>query len=197
MPGARGKNLPIVALTANALQGDEQACRDAGMNGFLAKPYTLSALHATLTGWLRQEKPLASPEPMPAEPLPAAAHQQSPTEPAINLRAIEILQELDEPGSTALVGQLVGTFLDSADLHLARIAQALVQNDAKLVGQMAHSLKSSAANLGAEVLAGCYRELEKCGREARLEDARVVLESTRNEQQRALQELRELLAETA
>ena len=197
LPGARGKNLPIVALTANALQGDEQACRDAGMNGFLAKPYTLSALHATLTGWLRREKPLASPEPIPAATLPAAARQQSPAEPAINLRAIEILQELDEPGSTALVGQLVGTFLDSADLHLARIAEALARGDAKLVGQMAHSLKSSAANLGAEVLAGCYRELEKCGREARLEDARVVLESTRNEQQRALQELRELLAETA
>ena len=117
--------------------------------------------------------------------------------PAINLRAIATLQELDEPGSTALVGQLVRSFLGSADLQLARIGQALVQGDAGLVGQTAHSLKSSAANLGAETLADLYRELEKCGREGRLASTGALLEQTRHAQQRALLELRKLVKETA
>ncbi|MDP1901000.1 MAG: response regulator [Rubrivivax sp.] len=199
LPDGRGAKLPIVALTANAMQGDEQCCLDAGMDGFLAKPYTLAALHATLAGWL------AAAPGVPAAPsspvlLPSAREcsQESAQEvSAINRAAIATLRELDEPGSMALVTQLVTSFLKSADDNLARVAAAAAEGHAKALSQGAHSLKSSAANLGAEALAGCYRELEKCGREGRLEDARGLLETTRREQQRALLQLRELLMEAA
>ncbi len=196
LPNGQGKTLPIIALTANAMQGDEQACRDAGMDDFLAKPYAMAALHATLAAWLPQGQPLAPAE-ADAAPTPAAlARKEAASAPAINPRAIDILQELDEPGSTALVTQLVSSFLDTADEQLARIASALTHGDAKAMSQTAHSLKSSAANLGADVLASCYRDLEKCGREGRLENAGALFEKTQYEQQRALQELRELLEVT-
>jgi len=195
LPAGRGAKLPIIALTANAMQGDEHVCLDAGMNGFLAKPYTLATLNATLAGWLA-----VSDEPGPAlvaaNP-PGAAVPGNAAERAINPAAIATLRELDEPGSTELVTQVVNSFLNSADGNLARVADALATGNAKAWAQAAHSLKSSAANLGAEALAGCYRELEKCGREGRTEDARGLLEPTRREQQRALLELRELLAEAA
>jgi two-component system, sensor histidine kinase and response regulator len=205
LPGDRGSTLPIVALTANAMQGDEQLCRDAGMNGFLAKPYTLAALHATLSGWLAagdepvgartaRALPTVADEAAVAGPRAAAVAEALPEAlgPAINPAAIDVLRELDEPGSSELVTQLVGSFLSSADDNLARLSEALAQGHAKGCAQLAHSLKSSAANLGARSLAACYRELEKCGREGRIDDARRLLDSTRREQQRALSELREL-----
>ena len=164
------------------------------MNGFLAKPYTLSALHATLAEWLAQAE-----APVAAEPVTEAMVQapRAGVTMAINLRTINTLQELDEPGSTELVTRLVNSFLDSADGHLARVASALREGDAMAVAKTVHSLKSSAANLGAEALAACYRELEKCGREGRLEGAAVILEQARREQAQAMLELRELLAEVA
>ena len=62
LPGRRSRRLPIVAVTANAMEGDEQRCRAAGMDAFLAKPYTLAQLSDVLERWL----------PPPADRAPAA-----------------------------------------------------------------------------------------------------------------------------
>jgi two-component system sensor histidine kinase/response regulator len=193
LPGGRGEKLPIIALTANAMQGDEQTCRDAGMNGFLAKPYSLAELRATLAGWLAGAPGAA---PAPSGAAPAAAPPATET-PAINLATIDALRELDEDGGMGLVRQLVSSFLASADDHLDRVVTAATEGNTKALGQAAHSLKSSAANLGAQALAGCYRELEQCAREGRIDGVRGLLDQTRREHQRALVQLRELLMEAA
>ena len=195
MPDGRGATLPIIALTANAMRGDEQTCLNAGMSGFLAKPYTLAGLHATLAAWLSAAAPPRPPRP-PRPPVTAAlqAHARSTQgTPAINPKAIAILQELDEPGSNEVVNKLVRVFLGSAARHLGRVESALTQGDTRALAQAAHSFKSSAASLGAEALADCYRELEKLGEEGSLDDARALLEVTRHEQQRALAGLSQLL----
>ena len=115
LPAGRGAALPIVALTANAMHGDEQLCRDAGMNGFLAKPYSLASLHATLAGWLQSAPapaPATAPATAPALPTASLSTASAATEsPAIRWAAIDALRELDEPGSNELVTHLVGSFL--------------------------------------------------------------------------------------
>ena len=73
LPNGRGANLPIIAVTGAAMPGDKQECLDAGMNGFLAKPYSMAALRATLATWLPTESasaPLWQPMLGPEDPSP-------------------------------------------------------------------------------------------------------------------------------
>ena len=196
LPGRHAGVMPIVALTANTMPGDEQRCRDAGMDGFLAKPYTLSALRACLSRWLAPQ-PASSAAPMPPAGGPAVSPVSLPPDTVpINAKAIAALRKLDDPGSSTLLQQLVDSFAAQAEPKLALLSQALARSDGKQLAQTAHSMKSGAANLGAETLAACCRELELCGRQGRLDDARALLAPTRAAQQLALRALQELVLET-
>ncbi|MFZ5493491.1 MAG: response regulator [Pseudomonadota bacterium] len=195
LPNAGAAGVPIVALTANTMPGDEQSCLQAGMNGFLAKPYTINSLQSTLSRWLPVSgesvtQPLSPAPPPQAEATPAPAA-------VLNRKVLDTLRELDAPGSTALVSQLVQSFLDAAEGNLERVEIAVATGDSSTLAKAAHPVASSAAMLGADALATGYRELERCGRDARIDDARSCLERVRREQQRAVQSLRELLTEAA
>jgi signal transduction histidine kinase/DNA-binding response OmpR family regulator/HPt (histidine-containing phosphotransfer) domain-containing protein len=192
LPPDQGATVPIVALTANAMQGDEQRCLDAGMNGFLAKPYTLATLRESLIRWL------------PANVLSAAPAVASPAAPpdsaavaAIDTAVIDALRELDESGGLGLAHELVGSFLEGADAAFARVATAVACQDARALGQSAHALKSSTANVGAMRLSACMRELEMLGREGRPAEVPAVFARASDEYRLAIAGLREFLAETA
>jgi signal transduction histidine kinase/CheY-like chemotaxis protein/HPt (histidine-containing phosphotransfer) domain-containing protein len=200
LPGGRGANVPIVALTANAMQGDEEQCLQAGMDGFLAKPYTLGSLRASVARWLGQagmaaaEAGIAAAAP-PAGAAAAASVAAAAEPPAINPEVIEALRDLDETGSMDLAREVLLSFLDTAEHGVTRVEAALAAGDAKILGQVAHALKSSSANVGALALSACWRELEACGREGRLEQARAFYGRTRREHERAATRLREILQE--
>lgn len=191
LPDGRGARLPIVALTANAMQGDEQKCIDAGMDAFLSKPYTLATLRAMLSRWL----PAAE---VAAFARTVAAELDRLTEPpAINLAVIDTLRELDEAGGMGLAREIFGMFLATADDSMARVELAVAEGNSVALGQAAHALKSSSANVGAQALSVCYRELEQCGREGRIEAARALVGPARREHERAVASLRNVLMEAA
>jgi signal transduction histidine kinase/DNA-binding response OmpR family regulator len=203
LPGERGKRLPIVALTANTMQGDEARCLQAGMDDFLAKPYSLTQLQATLSRWLWAHA--AGPAQAAHAPgvrragtvaLPAEAAPETAAL-TINLAALDTLRELDPTGSTDLVKELLRMFLDTAPQAVARLRSAIAAGNSKAVGQAAHALKSSAANVGADRLSVGYRELEKLGREDRIEEARALAHHVDAEHERAVSRLREILEEFA
>ena len=185
LPQGRGLNLPIIAMTANTMQGDEQKCLAAGMDAFLPKPYTLRELRDMLTRWLKTD---------------AAGEDAGPAQgkgvvPAINRAFIESLREIDHLMSMGLARELFVAFVASATQDMLAVRQAFSTNNSLALAKAAHALKSSAANVGAQVLSVRLHELEKWGREGRLDEARAFFPQVQTEHLRALCEIDHLMKE--
>ena len=185
LPQGRGLNLPIIAMTANTMQGDEQKCLAAGMDAFLPKPYTLRELRDMLTRWLATAAPDEEFEP----------EQGTVLVQAINRAFIESLREIDPLGSMGLARELFVAFVASATQDMVAVRQAFLTGNSLALAKAAHALKSSAANVGAQALYAHFRELEKCGREDRMDEARALFPQVQSEHLRVLCEIDQLMKE--
>jgi signal transduction histidine kinase/CheY-like chemotaxis protein len=170
----RPRTLPVIAITANALQGDREACLAAGMDDYLSKPFTQAELAGVIGRWI-------------AIPLAASVHHDEavPTLPpevreviqrdVINARALENIRALSQQGGDALVQKVIAAYVGDTPQHLRALRQAVGGEDADTVRRVAHSLKSASANVGAETLARLCKDLEQMGRNASVDGAATLL----------------------
>ena len=114
--------VPIIALTANALQGDEERCMSCGMNDFLAEPFTSEQLRSSLGRWLPTLRREMSQE-LPTATSRSARGQDH--DEAVNQRTLEGMQGLDPSGGAELLKRVVRLYFESARLYLDRIERAL------------------------------------------------------------------------
>ena len=190
--GAPAQRVPIIALTANVMEGNRERCLAAGMDDFLAKPYSLEQLQEVLWRWM----PSAA-DPAPADGIPpaAASTQAAQDEAAIDRSFLEQFRALDPAGGLALAERIVGVYLDSCGKSFSQIEEAAAAGDGEGLRRAAHSLKSSSGNVGAKPLYALLREFEGFGREGRIDEARARLDALRQAFARACGELRALREE--
>jgi len=147
--------LPIVAITANAMEGEAQKCLAAGMDASISKPLEIGQLRRVL------ERYLPSPEPREgcaADMEPAAAQPRiEPTvAPPIELGALTSLFD----GDAEFVGQLLEEFVTSNTVTQGRLAKAFAAGEWEEVRQAAHKLAGSSRTVGARDLAAVGDAIE-------------------------------------
>ncbi|WP_175426372.1 response regulator [Azospirillum brasilense] len=135
--GGAAAHVPIVAMTANAMEGDQAICLAAGMDDYLAKPIVADQLLRTVTRWI--VLPKAS-EPNPPEP----CHGTEPP-PRIDHAKLQDLRDAIGDDGFAL---LMETFRRETPLHLDQLRQAAQNRDFAAVERSAHILKGSTGNVG-------------------------------------------------
>jgi CheY-like chemotaxis protein len=156
-----GTHLPIIAITANAMQGEAQRCRERGMDDYLSKPLRMNELGPMLHKWLPRVSDAATAE--AAGVTNAAA--PTPATDSIHTFAIwnpATLTELvgDNPG---MHKRLLDKFLINAQTQVTEMTAAALANDTTTLGGVAHTLKSAARSVGALALGELCQQLETAG----------------------------------
>jgi CheY-like chemotaxis protein len=145
----------IVAMTANAMQGDRQLCLDAGMNDYIAKPIRIHELVQAL----EECQPLDQKIGDEAE----KSHASSTLHlfPVLPFNALQQVREMAGAEIPTDWIDLIGCYLEETPRLLKSMQQAIAESDVRLLRRAAHSLKASSAALGAPRLAELCRQLEE------------------------------------
>ncbi len=136
----------VVAMTANAMAGDREACLEAGMDDYLAKPLRREQLLTILTG-------LPRPTAAPAAPAVGAAASGGPL-----FDAGDLLRRMG--GSRELAGTVISLFVEDMPNQLQALQRAAASTDGAVAHSVAHAVKGAAASVGAVQLFTVVRALE-------------------------------------
>ena len=174
----------VIAMTANAMQGDREMCLAAGMDDYVSKPIRIEELVAALS----RSKPLASQQEVadltrgpgfaaPEEPVRLEAAEiesvsSGVPEPAsdaavLDPKALENLLSM-LGGEFAYLVELIDSFLEDAPQLLAELDRSVAGGDSVGVRRVAHSLKSNGADFGATAFSNLCKELEMVGKSGTL-----------------------------
>jgi len=155
----KGKDLPIIGLTAHALSGERERCLSHGMTDYLAKPFKAHELFALVEGTAEPKRP--APQPLTAAP-------------PVDLEGFRAT--LREAGAESALYSIIDTFVRQAPDRLAALAGAVASGTGTEIAKAAHVYRGAAATIGARELAELLERVETTARAGDIEQAQEAFE---------------------
>lgn len=163
----RNHRIPVIAMTAHAMQGDRERCLEAGMDDYVSKPISPKALAAALQKWLPEISAGGGKSGMEnVEPLSAVV-----TRPVFDRAVLE--ERLF--GDKELVDAILEEFLEYIPREIESLRRYLEAGEVNAAAHSAHTIKGAAANVNGEVLFGWAAEIEKQCRAGEVGTGRKLL----------------------
>ncbi|KIO48389.1 response regulator [Nitrosospira sp. NpAV] len=201
-PGAKSQ-LPIIAVTAQAMQGDQEYCLLAGMDDYISKPVKQEDFAAALKRWGQksgwEQKNDAQPsrteneKTVPVDP-PAPSSSPGPSSPtnipsALSAEVIVNLRALGNATEPSLVRQIFMSFLNESVERIGILRTALNGRDIELLRKTAHALRGASGSVGAQQMADIAQKLEALGKAGSMTGAVVLMERIEDEFDRVKAEI--------
>ena len=165
------RNIPIIAMTAHAMQGDKDTCINAGMNDYIAKPISPFALATVLKKWLPQESNGIF------NNTRDLSDDQATTNPTILFNRSDLLSRLMDDEELANV--IIEAFLWDIPAQLNALSEYLDSENIEGATRQAHTIKGAAANISGESLRCVALKMENAGKADDLESMRILMNELR------------------